>query len=260
MSIGIELAGQGDHLPPNVFLRALSYFMELVRDVDSSVSNRATGSVRWEISKLSKNSPAQFAIDGKSRLRQGDFTTTIQYSVVNGVYVLNERPEQPEFYSYSALQNLRNLTIQAGKLSVVQIFDDSQHIEITTKVRNNVEYLIGSGSTSLGSVRGTLDAITVHSGNEFRIWPTKGLKSKPVACRFRKNDLPKVIKHIKGEVEVFGRLRRNPKGIPVFMAVHDFVPLEPPTYSPTIEEMSGLVKDLYGGGTLQEYLKEIRNG
>lgn len=260
MSIGIEISGKDDRITPQVFLRTLSSFMDLVRDIDSAVSRRTTGSVRWEVSLLSKNSPAQFAIDGKSKLRQGDFTTTVQYSVVNGVYVLSERPEQPEYYSYSALKSLRNITVQAGRISSIKLYDNSQSVEVTQQVRNNVEYLLGSGSVSLGSVRGRLDAITVHSGNEFRIWPTKGTSKKPVACRFRKSQFQKVIEHITGEVEVFGRLRRNAKGIPVYIAVQDFTPLEKPTYTPTIEEVSGLVKNLYGGGSLQDYLKELRNG
>jgi len=81
-----------------------------------------------------------------------------------------------------------------------------------------------------------------------------------VTCRFTKEKLPEVIKHLKQQVEVFGELHRNPKGEPVLMNVEEFIPLEPSQVSPTVEEMSGLVVDLYNGKPLKEYLEELRNG
>ena len=263
MSIGIQLAGKEDRLLASVFIRSFENFLELLKDIDSAVSHRKTGSVRWEIAALSRNSPALAEMNGTSRLRAGDYTQTVQYSVIEGLYQLGRQtpvPELPENYSYSALQKVRAMASQAKRLTGFNVFTGTQETAINQQVRTNVEYLIGTGGVSLGSLRGSLDAITVHSGHEFRIWPSKLNSKKPIACRFTKAMLPEVISHIKNEVEVFGKIRRNSKGTPVFMTVEQFVPFERPSYVPSIGDVSGLINDLYGGLTLGRYMEDLRDG
>jgi hypothetical protein len=72
--------------------------------------------------------------------------------------------------------------------------------------------------------------------------------------------LSEVTAHLKQEVEVIGELNRNPEGEPVVMNVEEFLPLEPTTTSPRIEDMRGLLSDIYGGKSLGTYLDELRNG
>jgi hypothetical protein len=71
--------------------------------------------------------------------------------------------------------------------------------------------------------------------------------------------LDAVIKHLQQQVEVFGLLHRNPRGEPILMEVEEFHPLEPTKTVPSIEELSGLVSDLYEGKSLKEHLEELRD-
>jgi hypothetical protein len=71
--------------------------------------------------------------------------------------------------------------------------------------------------------------------------------------------LNEVTAHLKQDVEVIGELHRNPEGVPVVMNVEEFLPLEPVTTSPRVEDMRGLLSDIYGGKSLATYLDELRN-
>ena len=256
--IGIQLAGKKDRIPAGVFIRSLNSFFDLISDVDSMLSRDSKGSVRWELVTLQKSSPALVEFVGVSRIEKMDYSQAIQDSVVEGIEQLADRPEQPQFYSYSALTKVKRMAEQAKYLKLLTVFTGNRRTILDNRVFNNVEYIIGYSSKSLGSIRGSLDALMVHRGHEFRVWSPK--RARPITCRFTREMLPEVIAHIKQQVEVVGELHRNAKGEPVLMEVHDFSPLEPVKTAPTIQEMSGLVSNLYGGRSLKDYLEELRNG
>ncbi|MGA2880748.1 MAG: hypothetical protein ABSG13_17510 [Bryobacteraceae bacterium] len=256
--IGIQLAGKKNNIPASVFMRSLNSFYDLINDVDSMVSKQSGGSVRWELATLQKSSPAVVEFVGQSRIEKMDYSQAIQESVFEGIEQLAERPEQPQFYSYSALTKVKRMAEQAQFLKWLTVYTGNRRVVVDKRVSNNVEYIIGYESKSLGSVRGSLDALMVHRGHEFRVWSPK--RPRPITCRFSKEMLPEVIAHIKQQVEVIGELHRNQKGEPTLVDVQEFRPLEPVKASPTIEEMCGLVPDLYGGQPLKDYLEELRNG
>ena len=72
--------------------------------------------------------------------------------------------------------------------------------------------------------------------------------------------MPEVLALVKRAVEVFGELRRNARGEPVYMTVQDFVALEGPAQLPSIKDMSGLIDDLYEGRSLRDHMDDLRNG
>lgn len=255
--IGIQLAGKNNKISANVFVRSLSFFLDLISDVDSSVSELPRGSVRWELTSLQKNSPAVVEVSGTSRIDAMDYSVPIQESLLDGIDQLIERPEQPKFYSYSALKKVQRMAEQAKHLKWLSVYSGSRRVVLNERLISNVEYLMASGSRSLGSIRGSLDAIAVHSGNEFRIW-LPNIKN-PVVCHFEKETLPEVASHLKQTVEVFGELKRNPRGEAVSMRVEEFIAPEPRKVIPSVADMRGLLPDLYDGKPLKDYLDDLRN-
>jgi len=222
------------------------------------VSHKSRGTVRWELATLKKESPALIEVVGLSRIQEMDYSQAIQDSVLDGLDQLIERPEQPKFYSYSGLLQAQRMAEQARHLKWMSVFTGVRRTVLDERIFTHVEYLTASGSKSLGSIRGSLDAIIVHRGHEFRVWSPKW--KRPIVCRFDKSMLSEVTAHLKQEVEVIGELNRNPEGEPVVMNVEEFLPLEPTTTSPRIEDMRGLLSDIYGGKSLGTYLDELRNG
>jgi hypothetical protein len=258
MSIGIRLAGKNNRISATVFARSVNSFVELLKDVDSVVSGKKHGTVRWELTSLTRNSPAMIEFDGISRISGMDYVPAIQESLLDGLEQLTQRAEQPKFYSFSALQKVHQMAAQSKHLKWFAVFRDSKQTVVNERVSINVDYLVATGSKSLGSVRGSLDAIIVHSGHEFRVWSKKW--ARPITCKFDKAILQQVMAHLKQEVEVVGELHRNSKGEPVQMRVEQFIALEPAKMLPAVADIRGLIPDLYGGKTLQEYLSEMRDG
>jgi hypothetical protein len=256
--IGIQLAGKNDRISATVFGRSFNSFLDLLKDVDSMVSRKSRGTVRWELATLKKESPALIEVVGLSRIQEMDYSQAIQDSVLDGLDQLIERPEQPKFYSYSGLLQAQRMAEQARHLKWMSVFAGVRRTVLDERIFTHVGYLTASGSKSLGSIRGSLDAIIVHRGHEFRVWSPKW--KRPIVCRFDKSMLSEVTAHLKQEVEVIGELHRNPEGEPVVMNVEEFLPLEPVATIPRIEDMRGLLSDIYRGKSLGTYLDELRNG
>jgi hypothetical protein len=181
--IGIRLTGKT--ISAAVFTKCLANFVDLISDVDRAVSKQPKGSIRWELQRLQKNSPAIVEFAAISKSKATDYIHAVQLSVLDGLDKLAERPEQPESYSYSALESTRSLAEQAKKLTGLTIYSDARHSFVDQRVFNNIGYLVASGTVSLGSIRGSLDAITVHDGHEFRVWPS--MTKRAVTCRFKKS-------------------------------------------------------------------------
>jgi hypothetical protein len=256
--IGLQLAGKNDRISATVFGRSFNTFLNLLKDVDSMVSRQSKATVRWELATLKKESPVLIEVAGVSRIKEMDYSQAIQESLLDGLDQLMQRPEQPQFYSYSGLIMAQQMAEQARSLKWMSVFAGTRRTVLDERLFTNVEYLTANGSKSLGSIRGSLDAIIVHAGHEFRVWSPKW--KRPVVCHFHKGMLSEVTAHLKQQVEVIGELNRNPKGEPVVMDVQEFLPLEPVTTSPRLEDVSGLLSDIYVGKTLGTYLDELRNG
>jgi hypothetical protein len=252
--IGIRLTG---NISATVFAKTLASFVDLINDVDSTVSKQSRGRLRWDLTTLKKSSPAIVEFAPVLGTKTKEYAELVQLSILDGLDKLSERPEQPEHYSYSALENARCIAEQAKKIKGLAIYSEARQTLVDQRVFNNVGYLIASSTISLGSIRGSLDAITVHDGHEFRIWPP--MKNRAVTCRFTKSMLADVARHLKKEVEVFGEIRRNAAGEPFLANVHEFSALKPVRF-PGIQEMSGLLADTYSGLSLKDYMNELRNG
>lgn len=252
--IGIRLTG---NITALVFSKSIANFVDLISDVDAAISKRSRGSIRWDLLALRKSSPAIVEFTPVSRLRGRDYTDAVQLSILDGLDKLAERPEQPEYYSYSALEKARSIAEQAQKLKGMTIYSGTHESLVDQRLLNNVGYLIKSGTVTLGSVRGSLDSITVHDGHEFRIWPPE--TKRPVTCRFKKSMLFDVTRHLKREVEVFGEVHRNSEGDPFLVAVQEFIALRPVAFQ-GITELSGLLRDMYSGVSLKAHMDELRNG
>jgi hypothetical protein len=256
--IGIQIAGKNNRISANVLARSLTSFLDLLKDVDSAVSKQSKGSVRWEVEALEKNSPALIKLVGVSKTKEMDYSDAIQESLIDGLEQLAERPEQPNFYSYSALRKAHRMAALSKDVRFLSIFTSSRRMLITDRVTQNVDYLMATGSKSLGSVRGSLDAVIVHAGHEFRVWSPKW--KRPITCYFDRSMLSDVAGHLKQEVEVIGEVHRNQKGEPVIVKVSQFLPLEPVRTSPRIEDLRGMLSNIYGGKDLKGYMEELRNG
>jgi hypothetical protein len=196
--------------------------------------------------------------------KRPDTTQDIQREVFGGIAMLAKKAERRPCYSDSALEKLRKLAIQSKSIGPLKVYssgnggkEKKQETSINESTFKNIEELIGVKYKGFGSVVGNLDAIIVHRRYEFRIWDEK--TGKPVTCFFSHEKLDMVKENLKQKVLVYGEVNSNQRGEPVSILVEGVEPRKAQDTLPTIQEMSGLVKDMYEGKTLKEYLEDIKN-
>ena len=108
-TVVLTLAGYGDLIPARPFVQALTYFLWLLQDLDASVSGNKQGTVEWEISILSKNSPAKIGYRGRPQSVGVSRAHEVAHECVRGIRLLAERPERTERYSDAALSRTQKL-------------------------------------------------------------------------------------------------------------------------------------------------------
>ena len=152
------------------------------------------------------------------------------------------------------LQGIR----QKARISEIQVSSDHNVATLEPQVIEAIRAFTEVKYESIGSIVGNLDSITIHRGNEFRVWDeTIG---RPVTCRFPSKMLQEVKEKLGNRVLVHGEVKANFRGEPTVIIVQGFESYPDESTLPTIEEMSGLVDDFTGGVALKDFLEEIRNG
>lgn len=253
--------GERERIEVYQLLRSLRNILGVLEDLDASISQRKSGTIRWEVAVLNKCSPPLIGIEGIPRSHKlPDSTPIVEQEVLNGLNGLSKTAERGRYYSDAALEKIRNLAVQSKSLGPLKVYtngDTKKETFINESTFENIEQLIGVKYKGFGSVAGSLDAIIVHNRNEFRIWNENTGKS--VTCLFRTDMLKKVKDLLKEKVLVHGEVYSNQRGEPISIIVEGIEPRSPQNDLPTIKEMSGLVKDMYEGKTLKEYLEDIKN-
>lgn len=254
--------GERERIEVYQLLRSLRNILGVLEDLDASISQKKSGTVRWEVAVLNKCSPPLIGIEGfPVSHKLPDHTSLVQREVLDGLGDLMKTPERRPYYSDSVLEKIRNLATQSKTLGSFRVYtngpDAKQETVINESTFKNIDQLIGVKYKEFGSVVGSLEALNVHRRYEFRIWDEN--TGKPVTCFFNHEMLQKVKDSLKGKVLVYGEINFNQRGEPVSILVDDIVSKRPQCDLPTIEEMSGLVKDMYEGKRLKEYLEDIKN-
>ena len=262
--IFISISGHQDVLSPKTFISAVKNFWDFLRDLDSAVTGDPQGTVYWQISHLSKNSPAKVAFQGQSRLSTQDYVSEIEIECIEGVKAINEHGERRDRYSDSAINRVLKLarlhTMRNVKERVdeIRIGLDGKSTEIGRITIDRIEELRSARYYSEGSIVGDLDSITIHRGNEFRVW--EEITGHPVTCRFPEDKIEDVKKVLGNRVLVYGQIQANNKGQSTSVIVEGIEPYPDETELPTIDEMSGLITNITGGMSLENYVEEIRSG
>jgi len=258
--IYLSLEGHDHHLNPQTFSNSLRGFTGLLKELDSALSQNPSGAMRWEIASLTKASPATIGIAGHTKKRSDrNFSGEIFSSCVGGLNLLSQKPERLPIYSDRALARTEYLAKlrMVAKIDEMRIISSGHEASIDISTLSNIQKLRGVEYQGSGSVTGTLDSITVHNNNEFRVWSE--VTNKPVTCKFDDSILNIVKDRLKQRVLVYGLVKWNHLGHPISVTVQGVEDVDK-GHVPTIEEMSGLFDDFTNGKSLKDYMEELRNG
>lgn len=261
--IHLQLEVRQETINPKSFIEAIRNFWGILRDLDAAITGDPRGTISWGIESLTKDSPADIAFIGQPRLGAQDITAKIQDDCIKGLNLLTEAGDIWPSYSHAAITKIEHLAKlqtaqQRYRIDTIRIFTNGGRATVEPKTLENIRVLTGIKYESIGSIVGNLDSITVHRGNEFRVW--EEVAGRPVTCRFAREKLGDVKDKLGRRVIVYGGIKANNKGQPTLIIVDEFELYPEESKLPSIEQMSGLVEDFTNGLSLKDYMEEIRNG
>ena len=255
--ICLQFDGNKQGLKPEPFISAMRDFLGLLKDLDATISNDPRGTIAWTIHSISKNSPALIALEGKAR-HQIDRTEEVKKVCIEGMRLLSEA-RRPQQYSDHAISKVRQIAgLYEKKFVGIKVFTGEHETELNYSTLSGIDQIVTTKYESTGSIVGNLDSISVHRGNEFKVWDET--TKLAVTCRFPEDLMPTVKESLKHRVVVFGQINANYLGLPVSILVEGIESYPEDSVLPTIDEMSGLIDDLTEGLSLRDYMEKSRSG
>jgi hypothetical protein len=256
-NIDITLRSYSERYNARLLLRAAQAFVGLLHDLDVAISADTRGTIEWEIVTLQKASPARFGFVGKTRLLGGvDHSNEVGERCVRGIALLTDKAERDPFYSEAALRKAYSLArLRLDVFAQITVQTPRSEVSIEPAIAEHILDLTKEDDEEFGSVLGGLDSISVHRGNEFRVWDE--VDGRAVLCRFPDALLDSAKESLKRRVLVFGTLRKNRIGQVGSIAVDGMESYPADEELPTIEEMSGSIPGITDGLSLRDYLKRL---
>lgn len=259
-TVYVEL-GKKNRITLREFIDALKNLLGVLEDLDSTISREQRGSITWEVSFLQKESPPVVGITGVPRRPVVvDISESVEKQLFENAILLNRSAERNQFFSDSALNRLKHVAAKTKRLGPITVYtnreQERREAVISETTLQNVQQLTGVKYSAFGSISGSLDSITVHRHDEFRIWDEN--TGKPVRCKFDRAYEDKIKDALRSKVVVSGIIHANNFGFPISIDVEDVQPVSREA-KPTIKEMSGLVDDFTEGKSLRDYLKDVDN-
>ena len=214
-TIGIKVTGKDDIVYVPDFLKAGDDLLELVNEVDISLSPNFKPTTRWKLKKLSYSSPALLEAEGLVLEDQPDNRRIIVETVSSGIDTLRTTNERPRGFSDKALDKARELSsITANGLQKIEVITEDIIVEFTLDIMDNVSAILRPGREILGSVEGHLETMNSHDGFKFAIFEPVLLRR--IRCELLDKKDAKLKKRVyelyEHNVSVSGLLTTNIRG------------------------------------------------
>jgi hypothetical protein len=253
--------GSGPTVDLPEFVATIDNFLGLLKDVDSAVSDKKRGNLRWRVTTLRDDpSPLVGVTPLLLRTSVNDTGYFVEREVIGNVVSLTEKGERSKYFSDSALTKVENIakiskTVGESKIYTGNRGDFNLSTIVNVKTFTQVQDLRNVFSVSFGSVAGSLDSISVHRGKrEFRVWDEN--TNRPVRCKFTDAQVNAVKDLLGNRVLVSGNVQSDRYGKPISM-VAETLAAASLGMLPPIESLMGSVPNLTGGLSIKEYLEDL---
>jgi len=246
---------EGD-VPARQFLDAIEHSLSILRELDSSISLKRTGTLRWVIGGLSLASPATVTLRGRAPLEGRDLGPEVIRAYMDGLVQLETEGTAPPYFSDDALEAASRLgRIRIGLGGQIQVHGLGSTVTVTERISANVRELAAQAFTTVGSVEGTLEMVTLHEHRYFRVYDA--IHGAGVPSYISQEQLEDSRAGFGKRVSVSGHMRVNRKGDKLSLRVESYNIFPSEEELPKPSDIRGLVPDLTNGRPSEDYLREI---
>jgi hypothetical protein len=253
--------GEGSVVDLPELVGTMGNFLGLLREVDSAVAQKKKGNLRWKVTTLQNDPSPLVGVTPMLRpsVTADDTSRRVEEELISNVSSLTERGERNRYLSDAALARVEKIAKTAPKIGASSIYTDAKRdfrlvTAVTAKTLSQVVDMTSVKSRSFGSVVGKLDSISVHRGNEFRVWDEQS--NRPVRCTFGAQQEGLAKELLRHRVIVTGMINADRSGRPLSLKVETLNGAELKDL-PTIEEMKGLIPNFTGGLTLHDFFEDL---
>lgn len=245
-------------IPARSFLDTVENSLSILRELDSAVSLKRRGTLRWLIGELSLRSPATVTLRAVPPPEGRDFGPEVARAYIEGLHQLETEGTAPPLFTDDALQAAGQLgRIQSSLGGRTKIKALGREITVTERVSASVSELEARTYTTEGSAEGLLEMVTLHERRYFRVYDA--VSGVGIPCYFPPEQLENVRTGLGRRVSVSGRARVSRQGDKLSLQVERFRIFPPEEELPKPSDIRGLVPDMTEGRRSEDYVRDLWN-
>lgn len=267
-TLRIDIAGNPKSIPFRYFLDVGNNSLAILSDLDPRFSHRSQGNVEWFMNDLSVNGALRIEVYSQVRkLRHkqlSDVAPAVAGSFVEGFGMLEREGRSPRYFSMAGMARAMKMTSILGhntaRAIFAQVVDQQESVEITQTSVRNLRDLLPESYKAIGSVEGTLEAISIHKKPMFVVY--EAMFGKAVSCRWAGLEILNKLKESLGKrVRVQGLVSRNSRSEPRTVMLYSASDLQ--VFGDDLEilpfrSLGGSDPDFTGDMSTEEFIREIR--
>ena len=252
--ISIRLANDSGQVSAQAFVDSIRHTLKILGCVETELTMRGSGSIRWMIRELSYSSPALATLGAE---QDDDISAQVASASIHGLDALSRGQQQPMHFSEPALLAARELSKIAEQAGYrVSVAHQSQTVAVAGLSRTVVSDEPAEYFHSIGSVEGRLETATVRNRPYFRVYDA--VHDRGVTCHFSELHLEQVRNGLGKRVIVSGDVKADRLGNLDSIKVTT-IKIEEDTVEPVMpSDLRGLWKGETEGQKAEQYIREVR--
>lgn len=259
----VTVSIEGDRIPWDAFASVSRDLHSILGSLDREMAGERT--IEWVITKMSASSAKVQVSPSIKDPDTKDISGDVIKVCVTGLSSLDSSPERPAFFTDSMLNNAKNVSSSLkGRVEGItleaSVNGSREKTRVTQRVAANVDEVVGSKHTALGSVEGTLEVLSIHRGVHFNIYDT--LTGKKIHCICDIDLLEELKDHMGERLLVEGTVRYNKYGEPTSIKADRYRELGARGELPQPRDMVGLArgKGLLRSDEVRRYMRGESDG
>lgn len=256
-TVKLKIEGKPGDIGLKAFIVAVQNWLNMLMEVDAAISRESKGTLEWVIADVSVGS-LQMSLASRSRIEGKNFGPEVAQIAVAGLGQIERDGTTPPYVSHQGLSYAKSMlkTIGSNGISGIEVAYQSDVEHLTAQASVNVDLLLPTTHTSLGSIEGRIEAISIHGDTKFVVYQDG--TNKAVTCKFPREWLDRVKAALGGRVSVAGVVHWNRRNEPVRVDGEDLREMKSREELPSIVQLAGSIPDLTGTLSTEEYLRRIR--
>ncbi|SFJ57507.1 hypothetical protein SAMN05216275_11039 [Streptosporangium canum] len=266
-ALEIRLREGRDRVDLTRYTDTLAQVQHALNEIDHVFARQKTARPEWIVQDLGHDDQELVVRLTARETPRRDYASLLAsiHALVSGVEQLQETPEVPQYYTATTVERLLKIG-NPGKgiqeVSFATVNDAvGPHFPVSEPVREHARLAVTGTQTSLGSVAGWIDQMSVRRLN-------KGVSSvslfDPSTRRAVLGRLPAEMQTVvesmwRKRVLARGTIWRNDRGQVVKIEIEhlELLPEEPEALAP-VSELLGIAPDWLGGQSVDDYIREVR--